>query len=81
MRAWMIVSFVFATGCAIEAGSSDGRVGPDGQPVGAADLSTANAEGAGSAAAAGRAVAKVITKIRLAIRTVSAPFTGFGKDD
>jgi len=56
MRTWMIAVLAFATGCAMQAGTPDDRVGPDGQPLGAADDSVAAPEGSGTtvtAAAAG----------------------------
>jgi hypothetical protein len=47
MRTWMIavVSLAFAAGCAMEAGSADDHVGPDGQPLGAANDSVSTTEG------------------------------------
>jgi hypothetical protein len=49
MRTWMIAVLAFATGCAMQAGTPDDRVGPDGQPLGATDDSNAAPEGTGTA--------------------------------
>jgi hypothetical protein len=50
MRTWLIavLSLAFAAGCAMQAGSADDRVGPDGQPLGAANDTVATPEGTGT---------------------------------
>jgi hypothetical protein len=45
-----VLSLAFAAGCAMQTGSPDDRVGPDGQPLGATNDSVATPEGSGTAA-------------------------------
>jgi len=60
MRTWMIavLSMAFASGCAMEAGSADDRVGADGQQVGTASDSVSASEGASAPASTAASISE-----------------------